>query len=147
MKTFLPLFAVLFSLNLASCRSLKLTPTEIQAKATTTTRVDVKTVELRPFTTGNATTAGSVSSAEISVFGVSNTPAVDGFRLIFVPRDRLQAPYLQSKRWVVHQELNSLAGWIAALKDIPNNEGVAVFLWQTPEGDYTLSSLRLLTRK
>jgi hypothetical protein len=147
MKTFLLLFTSLWPLVLASCRSLPLTPAQIQAKATSTTRVDIKTVELRPFTTGNATSAGPISSAEISVFGVSNTPDVDGFRLIFAPRNSLRTPYLQSKRWVVHQELDSLAGWITALKDIPKNEGVAVFLWQTQEGDYTLSSLRLLTRK
>ena len=147
MKTFLVLITVLCSLVLASCDSLKLTPAEIQAKALSTTRVDVKTVELRPFTTGNATTGGPVSSAEITVVGTSNTPDVDGFRLIFAPRSSLRAPYLQSKRWVVHQELGSLAAWITALKNIPKNEGVAVFLWQTAEGDYTLSSLRLLTRK
>lgn len=147
MKTSSLFCAALCLLVLASCRSLKPTPTEIQAKATSTTRVDVKTVELRPFTTGNASSGGSVSSAEISVFGASNTPDVIGFRLIFAPRKNFLAPYLQSKMWVVHQELGALASWIAALKDIPKNEGVAVFLWQTPDGDYTLTSLRLLTRK
>lgn len=145
MKTVL-LISVLCSL-LVSCQSSKLTPAQIQSKASNTTRVDVKTVEFRPFTTGQSKSGEPVSSAEISVFGVSNMPGVEGFRLIFAPKGSLIAPYLQSKRWVVHQELSSLPGWITTLKDIPVNEGVAVFLFQTPEGDYTLSSLRLLTRK
>jgi hypothetical protein len=140
------LLTLLCSCVLGSCQSTQKTPAEIQAKASTMARVDVKTVELRPFTTGNASSAAPVSSAEISIFGTSNLPDIEGFRLIFVSKSNLRPPYLQSKRWVVHQELDSMPSWIATLKSITKNEDVAVTLWQTPDGAYTLSALRLLTR-
>lgn len=71
--------------SLASCSNLKVSSNDVQERATTTTRVDLKTVTLRVHTTGMRRSSPPVSSAEISAYGTSNTPGVKGFRLVFVP--------------------------------------------------------------